>query len=122
MLTSYQPDFAVLRGRDLVGVVLRADVYAALADRREDVPVTALMTTCPRVEAEGTLADVRTVLEEASAPVAAVFDGRRYLGLVGLDDIREAEAILAFLRVREPAAAQRAPVAVATSRPTPADV
>jgi predicted transcriptional regulator len=105
MLTSYQPDFAVMRGPDLVGVVLRADVYAALAAHHDDVPVTAIMKSCPRVDADGTLADVRATLEEASARVAAVFEGRRYLGLVGLDDIHEAEAILAFVQLRERASA-----------------
>jgi Zn-dependent protease len=105
MLTSYQPDFAVMRGPELLGVVLRSDVYAALAARHDDVPVTALMRSCPRVDADGTLADVRATLEEASVRVAAVFEGRRYLGLVGLDDIHEAEAILAFVRLREPAPA-----------------
>jgi Zn-dependent protease len=105
MLTSYQPDFAVMRGPDLVGVVLRSDVYAALAAHHDDVPVTALMRSCPRVDADGTLADVRATLEEASARVAAVFEGRRYLGLVGLDDIHEAEAILAFVQLRERASA-----------------
>jgi len=118
LLTSYQPDFAVMRGPDLVGVVLRSDVFAALATRRDDVPVSALMTTCPRVDADGTLADARTALEDASAGVAAVFEGRRYLGLVGLDDIREAEAILAFMRVHEPAGAPTTGAGAPASRPT----
>jgi hypothetical protein len=54
------------------------------------------------------LADIRGIplkVEEASERVAAVFEGRRYLGLVGLDGIHEAEAILAFVRLRERASA-----------------
>jgi Zn-dependent protease len=97
LLTSYQPDFAVMHRRELRGVVLRSSVLAALAARRGDVPVTTLMTACPRVDAADSLADVRATLEEAGSPVAAVYDRHEFVGLVGLDDLREAETVLAFL-------------------------
>jgi Zn-dependent protease len=97
LLTGYQPDFAVMHGRELRGVVLRSSVLAALARRRGDVPVTTLMTTCPRVDAADSLADVRTTLEESGTQVAAVYDRHGFVGLVGLDDLGEAETVLAFL-------------------------
>jgi Zn-dependent protease len=103
LLTSYQPDFAVMHGRELRGVVLRSRVLAALAARRGDLPVTAVMTACPRVAAADSLADVRATLEESGAQVAAVYDHHGFVGLVGLDDLREAETVLAFLeRARGP--------------------
>lgn len=99
VLTSYQPDFAVMRGGTLLGVVLRDDVLRALAARRSgDDPVTAFMSACPRVAASLSLADVRSVLEDHAASVAAVYDDRGFVGLVGRDDIREAELFLAFSR------------------------
>jgi hypothetical protein len=55
------------------------------------------MTTCPRVDAADSLADVRMTLEESGTQVAAVFDRHGLVGLVGLDDLREAETVLAFL-------------------------
>lgn len=98
LLTSYQPDFAVLHGRELRGVVLRADVLAALARHRQDLPVSSLMRPCPRVDAGATLADVRALLDESGEPVAAVFDDRGFAGLVSPDDIREVELVLTFMR------------------------
>ena len=47
------------------------------------------MTSCPRVEAVDSLADVRATLEESGAQVAAVFDERQFVGMVGLNDLRE---------------------------------
>jgi len=106
LLTSHQPDFAVMDGRELRGVVLRSSVLAALAARCGDVPVTTLMTTCPRVDAAASLADVRVTLEESGTQIAAVYDRHAFVGLVGLEDLREAETVLAFLaRAHEPNAA-----------------
>lgn len=98
VLTSYQPDFAVMRGGTLLGVVLRDDVLAALAKRIGDRQVTAFMSACPRVSAHLSLAEVRTMLDEHAARVAAVYDERGFVGLVSRDDISEAELYLAFLR------------------------
>lgn len=94
LLTSYQPDFPVMRGTQLVGVVRRSQVLQVLA-LRGDAPVTTAMTSCPAVAAEWSLADTRRVLAEHGAPVAAVFDGDAFAGLVSLDDIAEAELVLA---------------------------
>jgi hypothetical protein len=116
LLTSYQPDFAVMHGRELRGVVLRSTVLAALAARRGDLPVTSLMTSCPRVEAVDSLADVRATLEESGAQVAAVYDEHQFVGLVGLDDLREAETVLAFLERAHGPEASAWIIAPATAR------
>ncbi|MGE3704651.1 MAG: site-2 protease family protein [Vicinamibacterales bacterium] len=98
LLTSYQPDFPVLRGRELVGVVVRDDVLRAAAERRGDLAVGRFMSDCPRVDASLSLAEVRSRLDDARATVAAVFDGDEFVGLVSRDDLREAELILSLTR------------------------
>ena len=102
LLTSYQPDFAVVRGTALLGIVRRSQVLEALALRSGDIPVSAIMIDCPRVDATHSLAEVRQVLTEAASPVAAVFDSRAFLGLVSLDDIDEAETVLHFVNAGSP--------------------
>lgn len=96
LLTSYQPDFAVLRGGELLGVVRRAQVLQTLAGHANDPLVTAIMTRVPTVWADRTLDETRRLLEESDVPVAAVYGDFGYLGLVSLEDIAEAEAVLAF--------------------------
>ena len=52
LLTGYQPDFAVLRGRELVGVVSRSAVLQALAGRADDPLVGEVMNPmCLKVDA-----------------------------------------------------------------------
>lgn len=116
LLTSYQPDFAVLRGNVLLGVVVRADVLKALAQHRSDVLVTTMMASCPHVNADLTLAEVRTLLEEHAVSVAAVHDASGFIGLISREDMQEAELVLAFARAgigglgKQPFADRRTPV------------
>jgi Zn-dependent protease len=99
ILTSYQPDFAVLRGRRFLGVVLREDVLDLLARRPSgDVPVTEVMSDAVLcVGADEPLDAVRARLLDSQVRVAAVFDGPTFLGLVSREDIAEAHAVLQFL-------------------------
>jgi Zn-dependent protease/predicted transcriptional regulator len=97
ILNSYQPDFAVMNGRDILGVVAREDVIRALAERAGDVPVTQLMHRSPvRVQADQSLDQVRQAMSEHTARVAAVYEGDHYLGLVSAEDIAEAFALLKY--------------------------
>ena len=98
LLTSYQPDFAVLQGRRLIGVVTRDDVLKWLADNHYDVYVTEILhENVERVDARMSLEDVRERLREKGVRLAAVFDGDVYLGLVSAEDIAEAYMVLSFL-------------------------
>jgi Zn-dependent protease len=115
LLTSYQPDFAVLRGPRLLGVVRRSQVIEALVHRTGDPPVTAIMTDCATVSADGSLADTRRLLEESRASVAAVFHDGHFVGLVSAEDIAEAETVLAFVRAGSPGRPTRGAL-----RPSPA--
>jgi Zn-dependent protease len=102
LLTSYQPDFAVLRGPRLLGVVRRSQVLAAVAHRAGDLPVTAIMTACPAVSADLSLADTRSLFQESGSTVAAVFHDGDFIGLVNAENIAEAETVLAFVRAGSP--------------------
>lgn len=102
LLTSYQPDFAVLHGGRLLGIVTRDMALRALVAETEDVYVSGIMQR-EVLELDGglTLADAQETLTEKNASVAAVFEGERFLGLVNEDDIREALQIAAFLQLAE---------------------
>mgnify|MGYP000150339360 CR=1 FL=1 len=98
ILNSYQPDFAVLGGRELLGVVTREDVLRYLESGGPDTWVQVIMRPdVVRVQAHSTLDEVRQALSEAEQRIAAVYDGPVYLGLVSLDDIHEAFVILDYL-------------------------
>ena len=99
LLTSYQPDFAVMRGPHLLGVVRRSQVLAALASRDSDAPVARFMVTPVLVSADLSLAETRQLLAESRAAVAAVFANAHFLGLVSAEDIAEAQTVLSFMRL-----------------------
>jgi Zn-dependent protease/predicted transcriptional regulator len=97
LLTSYQPDFAVVQGGALLGIVTRADVLKSLASETHDVYVTGVMKRdVPKIDASAPLADARRLLQEKGERVAAVYRGDTYLGLVSLEDLAEALLVVAF--------------------------
>jgi len=99
LLTSYQPDFAVLRGRELVGVVLRDKVLEALRTLPVDTTVDRLMLRdVLRVPAEMPLHNVTEQMRDAQSRVAAVYHGAHFAGLVSTDDLAEAHLVLTFLK------------------------
>jgi Zn-dependent protease len=107
LLTSYQPDFAVLHGGQLLGVVTRAAVLQALVAQPGDGYVTGVMNReVFRIDAGLSLAEAQEQMSERGVAVAAVFEADRFLGLVNLDDLREALQIAAFLRAGEARHAQ----------------
>ena len=102
LLTSYQPDFAVMQGSSLIGVVTRDDVLKALATETEDVYVTGIMRReVPQFQASTHLDEVRRAMVEGGIRVAAVYEGEKYLGLISQDDINEAVLIATFMKEQE---------------------
>lgn len=102
LLTSYQPDFAVLHGGSLVGIVTREAVLNSLARDGGDLYVTGIMNRdVLALDGRQTLAEAQEAMNEKGASTAAVFDGDRYLGLVNRDDLREAMQIVAFVQLAE---------------------
>ena len=95
ILSSYQPDFAVLLGGKLLGVVTRRAVLGALSRHESEAYVSGIMERdVLRVEAPQTLEEVRGRMAESGARIAAVYSGEVYLGLISQEDIAEAFAIL----------------------------
>lgn len=101
LLTSYQPDFAVLHGGRLLGVVTRAAALRSMMNGLEagEAYVTSVMDREVLVlDGRLTLAEAQEAMAEAGAAVAAVFEDERFLGLVSLEDLSEALQIAAFLQ------------------------
>ena len=97
LLTSYQPDFAVMQGSNLIGIITRSDVLQSLATSTVDLFVTEVMERdMLKVDAAKTLQEVRELMTQQSKRVAAVYNGNAYLGLISAEDISEAFAVLAF--------------------------
>lgn len=102
ILTSYQPDFAVMQGARPIGIVTRNDVIRSLASLDYDAYVTEVMQReFERVDADRSLEEARVALTEKGARVAAVMRGQDYLGLVSLDDIQEAMMVLSFVQFNQ---------------------
>ncbi len=102
LLTSHQPNFAVMQGSNLLGIVTRDDVLRALATSTIDLYATEIMERdVLKVESSKTLQDVSETMAQNGKRVVAVYDNSNYLGLVGIEDISEAFTILAFLERQE---------------------
>ncbi|NJL06147.1 MAG: site-2 protease family protein [Chloroflexaceae bacterium] len=103
ILTSYQPDFAVLQENRLLGIITRDDVLQLLRAAPDnanvlDVYVTTVMRReVVRVDAEQTLDDALQVMGANNVRVVAVFDEEQYLGLLNRDDLSEAYTVLTFM-------------------------
>jgi Zn-dependent protease/predicted transcriptional regulator len=97
ILTSYQPDFAVVLGSRLLGVVTRDDVLKTLAKRSDDPYVAEVMQReVPFVEASAGIDEVQERMGEQKVRLMAVYAGERFLGLVSREDLSEALSILLF--------------------------
>ena len=102
ILTSYQPDFVVLQGAKPIGIVTRDDVIRSLAKLDYDAFVTEVMKReMVSLDADKSLDEARTLLHEQGARVALVMRSGEYLGLVSLEDIQEAMAVLTFVQYRD---------------------
>ena len=98
ILTSYQPDFAVLQGSNPIGIVTRDDVLRALANIPTDTLVTEIMERkFLKTEANRSLDEVRRSMGEQGRRIAAVYDGANYLGLISMEDIVEAFTVQTFV-------------------------
>ncbi len=102
ILTSYQPDFAVVQGRSFLGVVTRDDVLKALATETNDLYVAGIMKRdVLTVDARQGLDDVRRLMGEKGERIAAVNAGDAFLGLVSVEDIGEALVVSSFAQLRD---------------------
>lgn len=93
LLTTYQTDFAVMRGSTLLGVVQQSDILRAVAAGGGESPVTSVMRQVVTVTAADSLDHTVQQILASGISVAAVYRDTRFAGLISLDDIREAEAV-----------------------------
>ncbi len=108
LFTSYQPDFAVMQGSEIIGIVTRRDVFNALSSDTRDMYVTEIMRrNFLTVQADTSLDEVYALMNERGERIVAVFNGADYLGLVSLEDLNEAFAVLAFLDKQQQLKAQQ---------------
>ncbi|MGQ9814875.1 MAG: site-2 protease family protein [Candidatus Roseilinea sp.] len=97
LLTSYQPDFAVMQGSQLIGIITRADVLRNLNEAANDTYVTEIMRRdFLKVNCTKMLDEVQQLMAEHNQRVVAVYDDDHFLGLVSIEDISEAFTILSF--------------------------
>ncbi|MGQ9904367.1 MAG: site-2 protease family protein [Anaerolineae bacterium] len=97
LLTSYQPDFAVMQGSQLIGIITRADVLRNLNEAANDTYVTEIMRRdFLKVNCTKMLDEVQQLMAEHNQRVVAVYDNDHFLGLVSIEDISEAFTILSF--------------------------
>lgn len=102
LLTSYQPDFAVMQGSSLSGVVSREHVLKALMSDTQDQYVTAIMDRdIPAFQASTELDTLRSDMAAKGKQVGAIYDGEKFLGLVSQDDIKEALLVSTFAAQQE---------------------
>ena len=91
ILTSCQPDFAVLQGSNPIGIVTRDDVLRSLATHMDDTFVTEIMVReFLKIEASKSLAETRRTMVKRGTRIAGVYDGANFLGLISMEDIAEA--------------------------------
>ncbi len=102
LLTSYQPDFAVMQGSSLSGVVSREHVLKALMSDTQDQYVTAIMDCdIPAFQTSTELDTLRSDMAAEGKQVGAIYDGEKFLGLVSQDDIKEALLVSTFAAQQE---------------------
>jgi Zn-dependent protease/predicted transcriptional regulator len=102
ILTSYQPDFAVMQGSGFLGVVTRDDILKALATEVTDLYVAGIMKReVLSVQASEGLDAVRRLMGEKGERIVAVNSGDSFLGLISAEDIAEALVVSSFVQLRD---------------------
>lgn len=86
-----QRDFPVLRGRELVGLVTRADIARGMRGGAESVTVGAIMRrNAPLAHLNEPLADAVRRMLEAGLKILSVMDDAGFAGLLKWDEASHA--------------------------------
>jgi stage IV sporulation protein FB len=94
-LSSFQNDFPILEGEQLVGILSHSELVAALSQGNAHVPVSAVMRRDWRaVGLDEPLFDIQQQMGADGNNVLAVLDGGRFVGLLTPADISEAYRLL----------------------------
>lgn len=74
---------------DVRGVVMIRDILEAVAEDRGEAPITAIVRTCPSVDAGLRSDDLLALFREQHTHLAVVQEAGRTLGVVTLEDVLE---------------------------------
>ena len=92
---GYQSNFPVVEGRQLVGVLVREDILAALRERGSNVPVGQVMRTdFPVVNLSDSLLHVQRLIAESGVKAIPVIEDGFFRGLITLARINETYTLL----------------------------
>jgi Zn-dependent protease/predicted transcriptional regulator len=104
ILTSYQPDFAVIESGKLIGVITRKRVLQALANNQGTAAVRDIMDAAvPHIDAREPLDELHDRMTRDRISIVAVYGGNNYLGLVSQEDLAEAKLVAGYVQRREDA-------------------
>jgi stage IV sporulation protein FB len=92
---GYQSNFPVVKGRQLVGVLVREDILTTLRERGSDVPVDQVMRTdFPIVNLSDSLLHVQQLIAKSGVKAVPVVEDGFFRGLITLDNINETYTLL----------------------------
>jgi CBS domain-containing protein len=96
-LESFQADFPVCDGGEIVGLLTHTDIVRALKMRRPDTPIREVMQTeFPKLQLDDDLFDVHQQMRQAGLDALPVIDGDGFVGLLTSRDVNEAFQLLSI--------------------------
>jgi len=96
---GYQSNFPVVEGRQVVGVLIREDILAALRERGPNVPVGQVMRTdFPVVNLSDSLLHVQQLIAKSGVKAVPVVEDGFFRGLITLDNINQTYILLSTHR------------------------
>jgi CBS domain-containing protein len=94
-LESFQADFPVCDGGEIVGLLTHTDIVRGLKMRRPDTPVREVMQTeFPRLQLDDELFEVHQQMRQAGLDALPVIDNDQFVGLLTSRDVNEAFQLL----------------------------
>jgi Zn-dependent protease/CBS domain-containing protein len=96
-LESFQADFPVCDGGEIVGLLTHTDIVRALKMRRPDTPVRDVMQTeFPKLQLDDELFEVHQQMRQAGLDALPVIDSEGFAGLLTSRDVNEAYQLLSI--------------------------
>jgi Zn-dependent protease/CBS domain-containing protein len=96
-LESFQADFPVCDGGEIVGLLTHTDIVRALKMRRPDTAVRDVMQTeFPRLQPDDELFEVHQMMRQAGLDALPVIESGQFAGLLTSRDVNEAYQLLSI--------------------------
>ncbi len=88
---NHQVNFPVLLGDTLVGAIRRRDIREAMEQGKSYATVAEIMRRdIPTLDANASLSETQTYLQNTNSPLAAVYEDSHFAGLISFEDIEHA--------------------------------